>query len=188
IWSKEFETGEIPAEIKEFIIDSKSIVLITHGTSKPDSRSFFQAGIDACLALGSNGIIVTPHDEIALEYATNNIRRYKYLPFASLLPHLGIIIHHGGIGTLNQALTAGIPQLVLSSGIDRPDNGRRLKRLGVGECLPPLRWQTESVAAALLRLMTPEVKERCRQLSVCQTNTEDPAAAACDIIESVIQP
>jgi UDP:flavonoid glycosyltransferase YjiC (YdhE family) len=72
------------------------------------------------------------------------------------------VIHHGGIGTLAQALAAGVPQLVLASGFDRPDNATRLQRLGVAEHLPPSCWKPAAAVEALRRLLeSPDVRERC---------------------------
>jgi rhamnosyltransferase subunit B len=99
------------------------------------------------------------------------------------LQYVRAVIHHGGIGTLNQALAAAVPQLVLAFGHDRPDNGARLQRLGVGECLPPAHWRPGPVAEALRRLWDPRVQERCNHLLLKQVNTIDPAVAACDIID-----
>jgi len=41
-----------------------------------------------------------------------------------------MLVHHGGIGTSAQALTAGIPQLVVPFAHDQFDNAARLMRLG----------------------------------------------------------
>jgi len=62
-------------------------------------------------------------------------------------------VHHGGIGTLSQGFSAGVPQLVLPWAHDQPDNARRLERLGCGTFLTPRRFTAERVAAALQRLL-----------------------------------
>jgi rhamnosyltransferase subunit B len=183
IWNREFEIGEIPKEVEEFLVDGEPPVLITHGTSEPARAGFYSAGIEACRILGRRGIVVAPHERALPASLPNTIKNYRYLPFASLLPRVGAIIHHGGIGTVNQTLTAGVPQLILAHGYDRPDNGARVKRLGVGECLPPGSWRPEIVADALRQLMTSQVRERCRQLTVRQTIVTDAAVALCDLID-----
>jgi rhamnosyltransferase subunit B len=96
---------------------------------------------------------------------------------------MGAIIHHGGIGTINQTLIAGIPQLILAHDFDRPDNGDRVKHLGIGECLPPSLWRPERVAAALGHLMTTEVQKRCHQISLRWANVTEAVAALCDMID-----
>jgi len=73
---------------------------------------------------------------------------------------------------------------VLGYGYDRPDNGTRVQRLGIGEYLPSIRWRPGPVAESLRRIMTPEVRGRCRDLALRQARAADPAAVACDVIES----
>jgi rhamnosyltransferase subunit B len=183
IWNPEYEVGVIPQEVNEFLTAGEPPILITHGTSKPDDAEFFSASIEACRNMSRRRIVVTPYDDVARTYTDYEIKRCKYLPFASLLPHVKAIIHHGGIGTLNRAMAAGIPQLVLAHGFDRPDNGARIQRLGAGEYLLPIRWKPEIVARALRRILTMDVRERCKQLALQFANTQDPTTALCKIID-----
>lgn len=183
IWNPEYEVGAIPQEVNEFLTAGEPPILITHGTSKPDDAEFFSTSIEACRNMGRRCIVVNPYDDVARTYTDHEVKRSKYLPFASLLPYVKAIIHHGGIGTLNRAMAAGIPQLVLAHGFDRPDNGARIQSLGAGEYLLPINWKPEIIARALRRILTMDVRERCKQLALQFANTQDPAAALCKIID-----
>lgn len=183
VWNPEFVTGELPEEVREFLADGEPPVLITHGTSEPSKPEFFSASVEACRLLGRKALLVTGKAQVPADLPPC-VKWFEYIPFASLLPHIGAIIHHGGIGTLNHSLAAGVPQLVLGYGFDRPDNGMRLQRLGVGGYLPPARWRGDLVADALRRATSPEVRERCRELAKRLKNTADPADVACDLILS----
>jgi UDP:flavonoid glycosyltransferase YjiC (YdhE family) len=80
-------------------------------------------------------------------------------------------------------MEAGIPQLVLPKGADRPDNAARLQNLGVAESLPPPEWQPELIANALMRLLSsPMVAEKCRTLAD-RLKDQDGTQAACQVIE-----
>jgi UDP:flavonoid glycosyltransferase YjiC (YdhE family) len=186
VWNREIEIGEIPEEVKGLLADGDPPVLITHGTSEPENSKFFSAGVEACAILGRNVILITPYDDVAPNYTSARILRYKYLPFASLLPYMGTIIHHGGIGTLYQSMAAGIPQMALTYGYDRPDNGARIQRLGIGKSLPPFRWKPEIVAETMRSLMTPDVQTRCRDLSLRATSMTEASSAVCDIIAPLL--
>lgn len=182
----EFEAGELSPELEERLAAGKPPVLITHGTSRPYHPDFFTASIEACAMTGRRALVVTPFGDLLPERLPAGVWRYDYLPFASVLPHVAAVIHHGGIGTLHQSLAAAIPQLVLGFGFDRPDNGARVKRLGVGEYLPRVQWRPRKVAEALDRLMTPEVSARCREFALRQREAPDSASAACDLITSAL--
>ena len=56
----------------------------------------------------------------------------SYVPLSKLLPQAKVLVHHGGIGTVSQALAAGIPQLAVPFAHDQFDNAARVERLGCG--------------------------------------------------------
>lgn len=184
VYDPRMETGSLPEQIDEFLADGRPTVLITHGTSRPYRSEFFSASAEACIALGIKALLVTKFPDLVPSGLPGSIFWCKYLPFASAMPRMDAVIHHGGIGTLNQSLMAGKPQLVLGFGYDRPDNGMRVQQLGIGEYLPSIRWRPVPVAESLRRIRTPEVRERCRDLALRQESAADPAAVACDVIES----
>jgi UDP:flavonoid glycosyltransferase YjiC (YdhE family) len=65
----------------------------------------------------------------------NGVRHFDYVPLSKVLPRSTALIHHGGIGTMSQAIAAGIPQLIIPTSHDQPDNAVRVRRLGIGEFL-----------------------------------------------------
>jgi UDP:flavonoid glycosyltransferase YjiC (YdhE family) len=89
-------------------------------------------------------------------------------------------VHHGGIGTMSQALAAGVPQLVMPMGHDQPDNARRLKLLGAGDALAPGQFTAERVAERLRLLIgNPRVAAACEKAAgLCQRTN-----AAGDVLE-----
>src|SRR5689334_7053918 len=187
VYDPGIEKGGLPDPVEEFLAGGGPTVLITHGTSKPYKPEFFSASAEACTTLGLKALLVTKFPELVPSDLPNNILWCKYLPFASAMRRVDAVIHHGGIGTLNQSLTAGTPQLVLGFGFDRPDNGMRVQQLRIGEFVPSIRWRSGPIAESLRRIMTPEVRERCRDLAQRQESGGDPAAVACDVIESSIR-
>lgn len=186
VYDPGIETGGLSDEVEEFL-DGKPTVLITHGTSKAYKIDFFSASAEACTTLGLKALLVTKFPDLVPSGLPDSVLWCKYLPFASAMPRMDAIIHHGGMGTTNQSLTAGVPQLVLGYGYDRPDNGMRVQNLRAGEYLPSIRWQSGPIVESLRRIMTPEVRQRCRDLAQRQERVADPAAVACDVIESSIR-
>jgi rhamnosyltransferase subunit B len=76
-----------------------------------------------------------------------------YAPHSVLFPRAAAIIHHGGIGTLAQALRSGHPQLIVPYFADQPDNAARARRLGVARILPPRRFSASAASRHLARLL-----------------------------------
>ncbi len=66
--------------------------------------------------LGARGIFLTSKKEDIPEKLPKTIKPFSFLPLGKILPSCKAIVHHGGIGTLGQALKAGIPQLLRPHG------------------------------------------------------------------------
>jgi UDP:flavonoid glycosyltransferase YjiC (YdhE family) len=103
-----------------------------------------------------------------------------------LFPRAAALVHHGGIGTLAQALRAGRPMLVVPWSHDQPDNARRAVRLGVARVLSSGRYRADRAADALEELLEdPAYAARAAEVSAV-VRTEDGVAAACDEIERAV--
>ena len=109
-----------------------------------------------------------------------------YAPFSRLFPAAAAIVHQGGVGTTQQALRAGRPQLVVPHLGDQFDNGARVARLGCATTLTRKRYRAEQVAGALERLLVdPCISETARRLGVVASR-EDGAAVAAELILGLI--
>src|SRR6185295_8567691 len=90
----------------------------------------------------------------------------SYASFSRLLPKAAAIVHHGGIGTIAQALRAGVPQLVTPMNFDQPDNARRVERLGVADRLRMRDYQPAVAARKLSALIaSPQIAAQCRVMA-----------------------
>jgi UDP:flavonoid glycosyltransferase YjiC (YdhE family) len=180
------EPTGIPPEAEDFLAKDGPPVLITHGTTVPDRPGFFDASVEACRHLGLRAVLVCRYEELVPRPLPASVRWFGYLPLRSLMGRMRAVIHHGGMGTIAQALAAGIPQLALVFNYDRPDNGRRLRNLGVGQFLPAASWRPEPVAEALQGLLeSPDVRRRCQEMSG-RSSFPGAASRVCDIVESLI--
>ena len=177
------ETDGLPFRVESILAKGPPPVLITAGTGAYLGGDFHDASARACALLSRPGIVVSRYANQIPSHLPDSVCSVDFLPFRTIMPRMGAVIHHGGIGTLNCALGAGIPQLVLPMGADRPDNAVRLQRLGVAEYLPPPQWKPELIADSLRRLLdSPAVSHRCREFAKRLENA-NAAKAACEVIE-----
>jgi hypothetical protein len=175
----------LPQDVLPLLDPYNKPVLITGGTSKVIKPEFYQVAQEACQMLGLKAILVTQYDELVPHPLKDGITRFKYLPLKQLMPHVRAIIHHGGIGTLSEAVNAGIPQLILPYFADRPDNAFRLFELGVAEFFPPAMWDSPLLSEALLRLTSADSVKRCIDLSQRAVN-QNTIAKLCHTIEYMV--
>ncbi len=163
-------TDQLPAspELLAFLHEGEPPLVFTAGTANQHAAEFFRESVAAAQQLGRRALLLSRYDEHIPAGLPPGIRYFDYAPFSEVLPHTAALIYHGGIGSTAQALAAGIPHLVMPLSHDQPDNALRLERLGVGETLPPERYQATAVARMLDRLLSDEqVAIRCRELAEC---------------------
>jgi rhamnosyltransferase subunit B len=158
---------EVPAEVEEFLAaPGGPPIVFTPGSANVHARPFFEAAVGACARLGRRGMLLTKFGEQVPADLPAGVRRFAFVPLSAVLPRSAALVHHGGIGTASQGLVAGVPQLVMAMSHDQPDNGDRLKRLGVGEWVTPARFTADRVADMLRGLVESKVvANACRALT-----------------------
>ena len=151
----EADITPIDPQLEKFLEDGPPPIAFTPGSAMRHGQRFFAVSVETCRMLGRRGLLVSRHPEHLPADLGPAIRHVEYAPFSRLLPRCAAIVHHGGIGTLAQALAAGIPQLVVPMAHDQADNALRLQKLGVAEFLRAKRFSPCAAAWKLERVMDP---------------------------------
>ncbi|MCZ7679364.1 MAG: glycosyltransferase [Sandaracinaceae bacterium] len=87
-------------------------------------------------------------------------------PQLALLARARVAVHHGGLGSVKEALFHGVPQLVAPQGYDQPGNAARVAFHGAGAVLTPRDVEARSIRAHLEELDgSLALRERVRRLS-----------------------
>jgi rhamnosyltransferase subunit B len=184
LWD-EPDSHPMEPELETFLAAGGRPVVFTPGTANVQAADFFATAVEVCRQVPCRGLLLTRFDEQVPARLPPSVRHQTYAPFGQLLPRAAAIVHHGGIGTLAQALRAGIPQLIVPLSHDQPDNARRLSRFGVGDCLPPAQFKVPAATAILRRLLdSDEVASACAKLAG-RFEGVDPFAESCHAIEQL---
>lgn len=112
---------------------ARPLGVITAGTAVAQRPTWVNAVVRAGLARGESLLVIRPG---APAQPHPRVLELPHAPFAYLLPHAAWIAHHAGIGTLVEAMRAGLPQLLFPGAHDQPDNAERATGLGVARRLP----------------------------------------------------
>jgi UDP:flavonoid glycosyltransferase YjiC (YdhE family) len=136
-------------------------VLISGGSGQFVEDTFYDAAVGGCAALGRTALVVTERRQLLPDALPPGIEWIPEIDHGVIMPQLSAIIHHGGINTIARALCAGVPQLILPLGHDRPDNAAMAQRLGVARALQKTRWSAVAVSTELKRLSDETVRRRC---------------------------
>ncbi len=170
-------------EATSFLGEGGPPIVFTPGSGMMHCHSFFQAGLEACQLLGVRGIFLTRYVDQLPSHLPDAIGNFDYVPLSLLLPRASALVHPGGIGTMSQALAAGIPQLIMPLCNDQPDNAQRIRRLGVGDWIKPSAFRANAVADKMNRLIhSSDVASRCRAVAK-QIDGPNAIRRTCELIE-----
>jgi UDP:flavonoid glycosyltransferase YjiC (YdhE family) len=165
LWDERTD-APLPDGLSQFLAAGPAPIAFTPGSANVFGKPFFAAALDACRRLNCRGLLLTRFAEQLPARLPATLMHVSYAPFSLLLPRCAALVHHGGVGSLSQALAAGVPQLIVPRAHDQFDNAQRIVRLGVGQSLAH-RWVSGGRLAARLRplLESSCVAARCQELA-----------------------
>ena len=174
----------LAAEVEDYLAKGEPPIVYTFGSGMRRGEKLFAAAADACERLGRRGILLTPFREQLPAALPAQAAHFSYIPLARLLPRAAAIVHHGGIGTMSQALRAGVPQVVTHMSHDQPDNADRAARLGVGRSVPSLAITGKKLADELGHVLDkPAVAAACNE-AARRFENHNGIGETCDMLEA----
>ena len=178
-------TAALPPDALEFLAAGAPPVVFTPGSAGATMHRYFKESVDAVRALGVRAMLVTNYPEQVPANLPPGVKTFGYLPFSSLLPHVAMLVYHGGIGTLAQTIKAGILHLVVPHGHDQFDNAFRIEQLGLGRGIPQTRYRANVVAEAINAILgDSDMRMRARN-HASLVDGEASVARACELIEGL---
>ena len=122
--------------------DQWPLVYLTFGSVAPAMDFFpglYRAAIDALSALPVRVLVTVgrERDPADIGPVAPNVHVAGWVPQADVMPHAAAMVCHGGSGTVNAALAAGLPMAVVPLFADQPHNARRVAEIGAGIAVAP---------------------------------------------------
>jgi rhamnosyltransferase subunit B len=178
--------GQMPEPIASLMNGPVPPVLVTGGTGRALHEEFYRVAVGAAAQLERPTLVVTPYRDLLPRSLPPTMTWMPRAPFAQLLPHFAAMLHHGGIGTVMRALRAGVPQVIMAHGFDRPDNSVRLAGLGLAQWTPPQDWAVPTVYAQLQHAVT-DAGYRARAMAVmADDDTGKAVTTAAEALETML--
>jgi len=124
----------LESELEAFIENGDPpLVLALGSTAVMEPGRLIETFVQAAKRVGRRAVI-----QVGAEQRTSYASRQTkdlfvawYVPYGSLMPRAGCIVHAGGVGTTAQAMRSGRPMLVVPSSNDQLDHADHVRRLGI---------------------------------------------------------
>ncbi|PWR08685.1 glycosyl transferase [Micromonospora acroterricola] len=173
-----------PAPVPVWVTDraSRPLVYLTLGTAF-GTAELLRTAIAGLAALGGRVVVaagrVPPQQ---LGEIPDRVTVRSWVPQTELLPHVDVVVHHGGSGTTLGALAVGVPQLMLPQGADQFANAEAVSSAGAALRLLPDQVDADAVAEHARRLLprqgNTEHRDAARTIAEEIARMPSPAAVA----------
>ena len=170
----------LDVELERYLDAGPPPIVFTLGSFAVHAAGDFYATAERIARqLGRRAIMLTGREDVVV--GDGDILVRQYVPHEQLFARAALIVHHGGAGTVGQALRAGKPQFVVPHMGDQHDNASRIERLGVGRSLRASSFTVRRAAPIVARLLADtdcQAKAARTGLAVRKEGGADAAAAA----------
>jgi rhamnosyltransferase subunit B len=178
-------SAALSPEAEAFLVGGEPPIVFTPGSAGATLHRYFEESVLAARRLGRRTMLVTNFPDQLPTDLPPHVKAFGYLPFRELLPRAGLLVYHGGIGTLAEAIRAGIPHLVVPNGHDQFDNGWRIEQLGLGRSIPQTRYRARAVEAAIRSLLDDDEARERREAYARRIDPQSALTRACELIEGL---
>jgi rhamnosyltransferase subunit B len=162
------QVGDIPPqpfekELDIFLKKNPNPIMFTFGTGNIHSEELFQLSIEVISKLQLTAIFISRDRHLLPKnLPPSSIWVSTLEPFSQLLSKCALIVYHGGIGTLAEAIQSKVPHLVIPFQGDQWDNAERIQNLNLGLTISSAKLTVSNFSKAIQFILdSDEIKRNC---------------------------
>lgn len=162
------EQQALPQAWKGWVQQDGPAILIALGTFLSVRSDVIRKIIDAILRLRPETKLAVGAGDQTLtlkDLSTTRVRIESFIPQKALIPHVDLVVHHGGVSSFTETLYAGKPSIVLPFSSDQFDVARDVEDFHLGAVVNPGSVNSEAFADALLRAESLKIRENVKRVS-----------------------
>jgi MGT family glycosyltransferase len=142
---------ELPASVTERP-EGTDVIYLSLGSLGSADVELMKRLVDA-LSESPHRVVVSKGPQHASYDLPENMWGAEFLPQTRVLPHVDLVISHGGNNTVTESVHFGKPMIVLPLFWDQHDNARRVEEQGVGLRFAPYAVTAQELNSAVDRLL-----------------------------------
>jgi MGT family glycosyltransferase len=163
-------------------LDGRPLIYSSLGTLQNGKIDLFRCFVDACKGLEVQLVIAGCGPE-SLGPLPENVIAVVYAPQLELLQRANLTLTHGGLNTVLDSLSCGVPMVLIPLTYEQPAIAMRVARIGAGEMLPLARISAPALHTQIVRVTSSTAytsKARAMAVSICAAGG---VARAAEVIE-----
>ncbi len=131
-------------------------VLVSLGTVFHRTPGLYETILEALREEPVNLLVAVGRDQDPARFGPQpaHIRIERYLPQSLLLLDCALFVTHGGFNSVKEALSLGVPLVVIPIAGDQPYSAERCAALGVGQAVGPEERTADRIRAAVRAVLT----------------------------------
>lgn len=171
-----------------FCDTDQPLVAISAGSMAPSVptafRAFYRDSVAAARVAGARALVIGAAPDPDL--IGDDVFVTPYAPFSVVYPRCQVVINHGGIGSIAQALRAGVPLLMVPWGLDQAYNANVVARQGAGRVITARSYAARRATDALVELLRDSTSRGHSQRLGLQIAHEDGAATLTETVQHLL--
>ena len=170
-------------------LDGRPLIYASLGTLQNGSEGIFRTIADACAGLDSQLVISLGGgiDPARLGKLAGDPLVVRFAPQLEILKRTALVITHGGLNTVLEALSEGVPLVFVPLGNDQPGVAARVKARGAGVVVLRRRLNRARLRkAVMLALHDARYRQAAQVLQRAIQSLDGPGRAA-DLIEQALK-
>ena len=116
-------------------LDGRPLIYSSLGTLQNAKTNLFQSFVEACNGLDVQ-LVIAGRNQESLGPLPENVIATSYAPQLELLEKASLTVTHGGLNTVLDSLSCGVPMIVVPLTYEQPAIAMRVARIGAGKVLP----------------------------------------------------
>jgi UDP:flavonoid glycosyltransferase YjiC (YdhE family) len=165
----------------------RPLVLASLGTVHHSESGLFEAILEAVADEPVEVIVAIGRErDPASLHAPPNVRLEPYVPQIAVLEEAAAFITHGGFNSTKEALSLGVPLVVIPIGADQPYTAERVEALGLGRHVAPDERTPDTIRAKLREVMTDPAYRTNAERFAAEMAALPPVSHAVGLIEQLV--